>query len=185
MSAPLDIDSARTARPYSRAEYLKRVLWAACRPLFRFSPRPVFRWRVFLLRRFGARIGERVHIYPRAEVVLPWMLEVGDDAAIADDVLIYDLGLVRIGARATISHRAQICAGTHDYRDRTLPLRRVPVTIGADAWICTAALIGPEVVVGEGAVVGAGAVVLKDVEPWTVVVGNPAQTVKRRELRAP
>jgi putative colanic acid biosynthesis acetyltransferase WcaF len=145
----------------------------------------MFAWRACLLRCFGARIGQRVHIYPRADIALPWMLEVADDVAIADEVLVYDLGLVRIGARATISHRAQICAGTHDYRDRTLPLRRVPVTIGSDAWICTAALIGPEVVVGEGAVVGAGAVVLKDVEPWTVVVGNPAQTVKRRELRAP
>ena len=39
------------------------------------------------------------------------------------------------------------------------------------------------VTVGEDAVVSAGAVVTKDVEPWTVVGGNPAKFIKKRELR--
>jgi putative colanic acid biosynthesis acetyltransferase WcaF len=37
--------------------------------------------------------------------------------------------------------------------------------------------------VGDGAVVAAGAVVIKDVEPWTMVGGNPAKFIKKRELR--
>jgi putative colanic acid biosynthesis acetyltransferase WcaF len=185
VKAALDIEAARAARPYSRSEYVKRVLWAFCRPLFRFSPRPLFGWRALLLRAFGAKVGRNVHIYPRAEITLPWMLRIDDGAAIADEVLVYNLGPVHVGARATISHRAQLCAGTHDYRDPSLPLLRVPVHIGAEAWVCTAALVGPGVSVGEGAVVGAGAVVLEDVEPWMVVAGNPARPVKRREMRSP
>lgn len=180
----LQIDTARQARPYSRKEYVGRVLWSLALPMFRFSPRPLFAWRAWLLRRFGAAIGQRVHIYPSVRVVIPWNLSIGDDSSIGDDALIYNLGPVTLGARATVSHRAHLCAGTHDYRDPALPLLRLPISIGDDAWVCAQSLVGPGVAVGEGAVVGAGSVVMRDVPAWTVVAGNPAQPVKRRELRA-
>jgi putative colanic acid biosynthesis acetyltransferase WcaF len=64
-----------------------------------------------------------------------------------------------------------------------MPLVTAPITVGADAWICARAFIGPGVAVGEGAVVGACAVVMKDVPPWTVVAGNPARLIKERERR--
>jgi sugar O-acyltransferase (sialic acid O-acetyltransferase NeuD family) len=46
--------------------------------------------------------------------------------------------------------------------------------------IYTGAIILPRIRIGEGAIVGAGAVVLKDVEPYTIVVGNPARYLKDR-----
>jgi putative colanic acid biosynthesis acetyltransferase WcaF len=179
----LDIQSARKARPYSTNEYIGRVLWALAGPLFRYSPRPLFGWRRFLLRCFGARIGRNAHVCPSARIEIPWNLELGDDAAIGERVLVYSLGPVRIGARATVSHNAHLCAGSHDYRDPALPLLRLPIEIGAEAWVCAQAFVGPNSVVGEGAIVGAGAVLSGPVEPWTVVAGNPAAFVKRRELR--
>jgi len=179
----LDIASARAARPYTRREYVARVLWAMARPLFHFSPRICFGWRRFLLRCFGARIGSGVNIYPSVRVVLPWNLTLGTHAAVGEDVLIYNLGPIVIGARATVSHRAHLCAGTHDYADPTLPLLRLPIRIGEQAWICADAFVGPGVTVGEGAVVGAAAVAVRDVEAWSVVAGNPAVRVKTRVLR--
>ena len=98
-------------------------------------------------------------------------------------MLVYSLGPVRIGPRSTVSHNAHLCAGSHDYRDPALPLLRLPVTIGADAWICAQSFVGPGAVVGDGAVVGAGAVVSGAVEAWTVVAGNPARFVKKRVLK--
>jgi putative colanic acid biosynthesis acetyltransferase WcaF len=180
----LDVDAARAARPYSSGEYVGRVLWALATPLFRFSPRPLFGWRRFLLRCFRARIGAGVNVYPSVRIVIPWNLSIDDGAAIGEDVLIYSLGLVHLGARSTVSHRAHLCAGTHDYRDPTLPLLRLPITVGSDAWVCAQGFVGPGVTIGEGAVVGAGAVVMQSVEPWMVVAGNPAQVVKRREMKA-
>lgn len=181
----LDISSARSSRPYSRREYAGRVLWMVLSPLFRMSPRVCFGWRRWVLRRFGAVIGSAVNIYPSVRIVIPWNLRIDDQAAIGEDVLVYNLGPVHIGERATVSHRAHLCAGTHDYREPGLPLQRLPISIGAQAWICADAFVGPGVNVGEGAVVGAAAVATRDVPAWTVVAGNPARFVKQRVMKAP
>lgn len=57
-----------------------------------------------------------------------------------------------------------------------------PIVIGDSAWVAGWSIILPGVTIGEGAVVAAGAVATKDVAPWTVVGGNPARVIKKREL---
>jgi virginiamycin A acetyltransferase len=52
--------------------------------------------------------------------------------------------------------------------------------IGNDVWVGYDALILPGVKIGDGAVIAARSVVTKDVEPYTIVAGNPAKSVKRR-----
>ncbi|KKO52229.1 CatB-related O-acetyltransferase [Paenibacillus sp. DMB20] len=52
--------------------------------------------------------------------------------------------------------------------------------IESDAWIGMNAMIMPGVTIGEGAIVAAGSVVAKDVPPYTIVGGNPAQQIKKR-----
>ena len=47
-----------------------------------------------------------------------------------------------------------------------------------NCWIGAGAIILNGVTIGDGAIVGAGAVVTKDVEPYTVVAGNPARKIK-------
>ena len=56
-----------------------------------------------------------------------------------------------------------------------------PVVIGNDVWIGSRVTILPGVTIGDGAVIGASSVVTKDVEPYTVVAGNPAEIIKRRK----
>jgi putative colanic acid biosynthesis acetyltransferase WcaF len=179
----LDVAANRRHRNYGRREQIGRVLWALVRPLFRWSPRPAWGWRRFLLRRFGARVGRAVHVHPDVDVTLPWNLEIGDHAAIGARVRVYDLGPLRIGRAATVSQDAYLCAGTHDPEDPQMRLLRPPVTIGDQAWVAAGAFVGPGVTVGEGAIVGARAVVAKDVPPWTIVAGNPAQPIGTRTLR--
>ena len=65
----------------------------------------------------------------------------------------------------------------------TLDLITKPIMIMDNIWIASGAMILPGVTIGEGAVVTAGSVVVKDVEPWTVVGGNPAKMIKKRELK--
>ncbi len=178
----LDVRQNRSARKYTRREMALRVLWLPGQYLLRWSPRPLFGWRRAVLRAFGATVGQHAHVHNSTRIAMPWNLTLGDWAAVGEDVLVYNLGRVTIGERATVSHRAHLCAGTHDYRDPSLPLLKPPVTVGAQAWVCAEAFVGPGVTVGEGAVVGAAAVAMRDVEPWTVVSGNPARHVKDRVL---
>lgn len=179
----LDIAANRRVAKYSRVELMRRVLWGGGKIFFRLSPRPCFGFRRGLLRLFGARVGRQVHIYPDAHIYFPWNLSIGDESAIGEQALIYNLGPVTIGRQTTISHRAHLCAGTHDYRDPALPLIKPPIVLGDQVWVCADAFVGPNVTVGTGAVVGAAAVVTKDVEPWTVVAGNPSVVIKQRVLR--
>lgn len=58
-------------------------------------------------------------------------------------------------------------------------MRCLPVTIGDNVWIAANVVILPGVTIGEGAVVGAGSVVTKDVEPFTLVVSNPAKFIRK------
>ena len=180
----LDIAANRRAKKYSYGELLRRVLWGVGRVFFRCSPRICFGWRRFLLRCFGAKIGKHVNTYPSTWIYFPWNLTVGDWSSIGEQAFIYNLGRVTIGEKATISHRAQLCAGTHDYTRPDLPLLRPPIVVQDQAWICADAFVGPGVTVGGGAIVGARAVVTKNVAQWTIVGGNPAKEIKKRTLKS-
>jgi putative colanic acid biosynthesis acetyltransferase WcaF len=176
----LDIAANRAAQKYSRSEQLRRVAWSLGSWLVRLSPRPCFGWRRAVLRLFGARIAQGVHIYPSAYLYMPWNVEIGAFTALGENVLVYSLGPVRIGANVTVSYRSHLCAGTHDFADPALPLLKCPVTVEDGAWIGTEAFVGPSVTVRAGAIVGARAVVVKDVESLAIVAGNPARVIGRR-----
>ena len=80
-----------------------------------------------------------------------------------------------INTGASVDHECNLGDGTH-----VAPGARLAgcVTVGRFAMIGTGAVVLPRKTVGEGAVVGAGAVVVKDVDPYTVVVGNPARLLR-------
>ncbi len=62
------------------------------------------------------------------------------------------------------------------------PLITAPIIIEDQAWVAADVFIGPGVTIGQGAVVGARACVYKNIEPWTVVGGNPAIFIKKRVI---
>jgi putative colanic acid biosynthesis acetyltransferase WcaF len=64
----------------------------------------------------------------------------------------------------------------------SFPLYAEPIKIGADAWICTEAFVGPGVLIGAGAVIGARAVVTRSQPAWMVCAGNPCRPIKERKF---
>lgn len=176
----------RHVSPWTAGEKLRRLLWAAVQlTIFRGSFHNWYGLRATVLRAFGARVGKRVRIRRTVRVEIPWNLTLADDVIVGDGVILYALGPITIGPRTMVSQYVHLCAGSHDYRYRQYPLLKPPITIGTDCWIAADAFIGPGVTVGDRAVVGARAAVFKPVPPDTVVGGNPAKEIKRRQLLDP
>jgi putative colanic acid biosynthesis acetyltransferase WcaF len=175
----LDIKENRRAQKWQWNEQVARVLWALAYPVFRLSPRPLWGWRRWLLRRFGARVGREVHVHPTARITMPWNLTLGDFCAVGDRATLYALGQIRIGPRVTVSQGAHLCAGGHDITDPARRLTKPPIQISADAWVCADAFVGPGVVIGERAIVAARAVTMRSVPEGRVAIGNPATLSER------
>jgi putative colanic acid biosynthesis acetyltransferase WcaF len=150
------------------------VVWAL---LYRPTPPPFFWWRRFLLRAFGAEIGEGAHPYPSAKIWAPWNLIMKAGSCLASGVDCYCVDKIVLGRDAVVSQRAFLCTATHDHRGSEFQLITGPVIIGENAWVAAEAYIGPGVTIGAGAIAGARAVVVRDVPPGAVVVGNPARII--------
>jgi acetyltransferase-like isoleucine patch superfamily enzyme len=84
------------------------------------------------------------------------------------------------GNDVSIGPEASILTLGHDPQSPSFELRGGDVVIGNHAWIGYRALILPRLTIGEGAVVAAGAVVTKNVEPYSIVAGNPARVIGQR-----
>jgi acetyltransferase-like isoleucine patch superfamily enzyme len=87
---------------------------------------------------------------------------------------------VRIDDDVSVSREVTVLTATHTVDDPDFGATLSPVHIERRAWIAVRALVLPGLSIGEGAVVAAGAVVTSDVEPYTVVAGNPARVIARR-----
>jgi putative colanic acid biosynthesis acetyltransferase WcaF len=148
--------------------------------LFACSPQPCYRWRRFLLRCFGAKLGRKVLLRPSVRTTYPWKVEIGDYSWIGDHVELYSLTPIKIGANAVVSQRSYLCAGTHDHRSPDFPMRTGPIEICDEAWVATDVFVAPGVTIGRGAVIGARSSVFSDVAPYDIVTGTPARVTGTR-----
>lgn len=171
--------------PVHRGVKIKRLAWISVWMLFaKWMPYFIGRdWRVFLLSIFGMQHKGHICVYPTSKIWAPWNVEMGSWVAIDDEVNLYSADKIMIGTKVAISREAFICTASHDITKPNRPLVTAPITICDGVWIGARAIILPGVTIGEGAVVATGAVVTKDVEPWTVVGGNPAKFIKKRVLK--
>jgi len=179
-----NLNMTKTRHNFSLKNKLGRVAWAFASLIFfkPFSPRPFRKWRIFVLRCFGAKVGWTNTIHSSVMIWAPWNLEVGEFTAIGPGVDCYNQGKITIGSNATISQKAYLCASTHDFNHPLHTLLLKPIVIKDRVWIAADAFIGPGVTVDEGAVVGARAAVFRDVKSWSVVGGNPATYLKDRKI---
>lgn len=169
----------------AKPHFLKRILWFVVnRTIFRLcsfgKSAPVGR---ALLCLFGAKMGYRSMVYGTANVFAPWNLVVEDHSCIGPHVNVYNKDMIIVHDHSIVSQGAYLCSASHDYTDSSHPLITKPIIIGSNVWIAADAFVGMGVEIGEGAIVGARAAIFKNVEPWSVVGGNPARFIKKRVIR--
>lgn len=155
------------------------VVWLL---LASWTPPPFHPWRRFLLRMFGAKIGRKTRIYGSAKIWYPPNLEMGDFSVLGWRVNCYSQGMIVLEEYANVAQFAHLVTGSHDIDDPSFQLFTRPILIKRHAWIASGAFVGPGVTVGEGAVLGGRAVAFKDLDPWTVYIGNPAKPIRKRTM---
>lgn len=159
----------------------KRLLWYFINVLMmKNSWLPVSKWKVRVLRAFGAKIGTGVNIKPCVNIKYPWLLEVGDYTWIGENVWIDNLAQVKIGSNVCISQGAMLLCGNHNYKKPTFDLMVGKITLEDGCWIGAQSTVCPGVTVHSHAVLGVGSVANHDLEPYMIYQGNPAQKIRKR-----
>lgn len=177
----IDFRRATHGKP---SERLMQRIWEVLRYfVFRWSPWFAISWRRCWARLLGCKASKGVSFSRRCMIDFPWNLRIGKNSSIADFALVRASTNIEIGANVCISEGVRVLTASHDVSSPYFNLKRSPVVIKDFVWIAMGAIVLPGVIIGEGAVVAAGAVVTKDVEPWTVVGGNPARFIKKRMLK--
>ncbi|NCF64286.1 MAG: colanic acid biosynthesis acetyltransferase WcaF [Gammaproteobacteria bacterium] len=137
-------------------------------------------WRVWILRRFGARIGTGVVVKPYVKVKFPWRLKIGDHSWIGERVWIDNLAEVEIGSHCCLSQGAFLCTGNHRWDKDSFDLATLPIVLGDHCWIGAMARVAPGVTCGAGSVLSMDSFATADLEDWHIHAGNPARAVKPR-----
>jgi putative colanic acid biosynthesis acetyltransferase WcaF len=159
----------------------KRLLWFyinAC--FFKTSVLPLSRLKVWLLRLFGAEIGKNVTIKPCVNIKYPWLLSIGNNSWIGEEVWIDNLVMINIGKNVCLSQGAMLLTGSHNYKSQGFNLITGNIFLEDGAWICAGAIVNHSVRVSSHAVLTSHSVATKDLEPYFIYQGNPAQKVRPR-----
>lgn len=179
-----NIDLSKYVNRHGAQSKFTRLLWEIAWWCFaKPTPRWCLNgWRCFLLKVFGAKLGSGCRVQGGAEIWLPSNLQMGNNCWLDGGAKIYNVAKIKLGDNCVVSAGAFLCGAGHDVESPIFELIAKPIKIGDSAWIASSAIVLPGVKIGDGAVVAAGAVVSKDVNPWTIVAGNPAKTIKSRVI---
>ena len=157
-----------------------QLWWLIQSIFFSSSPQFMYKWRVWLLKLFGAQIGTNVIIRPTARITYPWKLTIGDNSWIGDNVELYTLGEIVIGNDVVISQRSYLCTGSHDYKKPTFDIYAEKITIEDQAWLATDVYVAPGITIGKAAVIGARSSVFNDMPAEMICIGSPAKPIRHR-----
>lgn len=145
---------------------------------YNFVPNPI---RTYYLRLYGIVVFGGASIHRSCKFFHVGNFRLGKNSVINWGCYLDNRRGIYIGDNVGIAHNVKIYTLGHDMDDPKFGTKGAPVQINDNVFIFSNAMIMPGVSIGEGAIVLTGSVVTKDVEPWTIVGGNPAKKIRERK----
>jgi len=176
---------------YSHTEYhpggspLSRLAWYFTNVLFFMNPlNPLSGLKVWLLKLFGAQVGQGVVIKPSVNIKYPWRLHIGNHVWIGEKAWIDNLGDVSIADNCVLSQGAMLLSGSHDFTRSTFNVQVDKIVIEEGVWIGARSIVYMGVTCKSHSILGANSIALRDLDCYAIYYGNPAVKVSERVIHA-
>ena len=121
-----------------------------------------------------------VRIHPGVNIKYPWKLSIGDHVWVGQRAWLDNIDQLTIRNNVVISQGAMIIQGSHNYKRIDYPTMSGPVVLEEGSWVGAGAMVMLGVTLRSHSVLSAGSVATKDLDPYMIYQGNPAQVVRER-----
>ncbi len=152
--------------------------------IYQYNHLPPEQWneQVDLLKRILGKTGDEVYIEPPFHCDYGYNIEVGENFYANYNLVILDVGKVRIGKNVMFAPNVSIYTAGHpvhpDSRNSGYEYG-IDITIGDNVWIGGNVCVLPGVKIGDNVVIGAGSVVTKDLPDNVIAAGNPCRIIRK------
>jgi putative colanic acid biosynthesis acetyltransferase WcaF len=166
---------------YKPGNKVKIFIWYFVNILFfKNSLNPFSGVKVFLLKLFGAKIGNNVFLKPSINIKYPWKLTLGDYSMIGENVWIDNLDEVIIGSNVCISQGAILMSGNHNYKKTSFDLILGKIILEDGVWICAKSIVCANVICKTHSILSVNSTATNNLEPYSIYCGTPAVKVRDR-----
>lgn len=180
----MKVDLSRYNNTLKKSKF-KESIWYLINILFFINPlNPFSILKVYILRLFGAKIGRNIIIKPGVSIKYPWLLIIGSNVWIGENVWVDNLEKVIIEDNVCISQGAMLLCGNHDYKKPTFDLIVGAIHIKEGAWIGAKSIVCPNITVNSHAILSVNSVANSNLESYSVYKGNPAVKIRDRKINS-
>ena len=123
----------------------------------------MYKFRVFLLNLFGAKVDYSAHPESSSFVEFPWNLMMGKQSSIGEGSWIYCLDKIVIGDNSCIGQKCQLITGSHNYKSKNFEMVTAGISIGKGCWLTSNVVVLMGVNIGDYSVIGINSLVTKSI----------------------
>ena len=184
MKPTVDLSHYNNRSYNTGASMLKRIAWYLINTMFFKSSVHGYKFKVALLKLFGAELGIDVKIKPHVNIKYPWNLVIGNHVWIGESVWIDNLDKVQLGNHVCISQGAILLCGNHNFASTKFELITGKIILEDGVWIGAKSMVCPNVICHSHSVLSVMSVATKDLQSYTIYKGNPAEPIKERIIES-